>query len=106
MNDCAGTPPASLESPEPEKPKESNNTGTIVIVLLAMLAVGGAGWYFKIYKPKHDMPDAEDFDELTGGGDEPMVNEDEEPEPRIHQDPEEPDYPAYYDDEPDEPDGY
>ena len=105
MSDCAGTAPAPAESQKPEQPKD-NNTGTIVIVLLAMLAVGGAGWYFKIYKPKHDMSDAEDFDELTGGGDEPMVNEDEEPEARTRQEPEEPDYPPYYDDEPDEPDGY
>ena len=105
MSDCAGTAPAPAESQKPEQPKD-NNTGTIVIVLLAMLAVGGAGWYFKIYKPKHDMSDAEDFDELTGGGDEPMVNEDEEPEARTRQEPEEPDYPPYYDDEPDEPDEY
>ena len=67
-----------------------------MIVLLAMLAVGGAGWYFKIYKPKHDVSDAEDFDELTGGGDEPMVNEDEEPEIRRSQEPEEPEYPEGY----------
>ena len=106
MNNCAGTAPAPAEPEKPEQPKEGNNAGTIVIVLLAMLAVGGAGWYFKIYKPKHDMTDAEDFDELTGGGDEPMVNEDEEPEARTHQEPEEPDYPAYYDDEPEEPDEY
>ena len=52
IKDCLGTAPTSLESPEPEQPEESKNTGTIVIVLLAMLAVGGAGWYFKIYKPK------------------------------------------------------
>lgn len=106
MNNCAGTAPAPAEPEKPEQPKEGGNAGTIVIVLLAMLAVGGAGWYFKIYKPKHDMTDAEDFDELTGGGDEPMVNEDEEPEARTHQGPEEPDYPAYYDDEPEEPDEY
>ena len=109
MNDCVGTAPAPAAAQEPEKPQESSNTGMIVIVLLAMLAVGGAGWYFKIYKPKHDMSDAEDFDELTGGGDEPMVNEDEEPETRTRQkpkEPEEPDYPPYYDDEPEEPDDY
>lgn len=106
MNNCAGTAPAPAEPEKPEQPKEGGNAGTIVIVLLAMLAVGGVGWYFKIYKPKHDMTDAEDFDELTGGGDEPMVNEDEEPEARTHQEPEEPDYPAYYDDEPEEPDEY
>ena len=103
MADCVGTAPAPTEPTE--QPKESGNNGSMVIVLLAVLAVGGAGWYFKIYKPKHDMADAEDFDELTGGED-PMVNEDEEPEARTHQEPEEPDYSDYYGDEPEEPDGY
>ena len=103
MADCVGTAPAPTEPTE--QPKESGNNGSMVIVLLAVLAVGGAGWYFKIYKPKHVMADAEDFDELTGGED-PMVNEDEEPEARTHQEPEEPDYSDYYGDEPEEPDGY
>ncbi len=103
MKDCLGT--ASVPQ-EPEPSKESGNAGTVVIVLLAMVAVGGAGWYFKIYKPKHDLSDAEDFDELTGGGEEQMVNEDEEPEVRTPQEPEEPDYSDYYGDEPDEPDEY
>ncbi len=52
----------------------------------------------KIYKPKHELSDAEDFDELTGG-EEPMVNEDDEgPAPRRAPDaePEEPDYPDGY----------
>ena len=96
LNGCAGTAPAPAEPEKPEQPKDGGSTGTIVIVLLAMLAVGGAGWYFKIYKPKHDLSDAEDFDELTGGGDEQMVNEDDEPEAQTrrepeHQEPEEPD---------------
>lgn len=103
MADCVGTAPTPAEPTE--QPKESGGSGSMVIVLLAVLAVGGAGWYFKIYKPKHDMADAEDFDELTGG-EEPMVNEDEEPEARTHQEPEEPDYSGYYGDEPEEPDGY
>lgn len=103
IKDCQGTAPTPVESPEP--PKESNNAGTMVIVLLAALAAGGVGWYFKIYKPKHDMSDAEDFDELTGGGDEPMVNEDEEPEaqtrqePEAYPEPEEPDYLDGYEDD-------
>ncbi len=95
MQNCTGTAPAPVEPQEPEKPKEGSSVGTIVIVLLAMLAAGGAGWYFKIYRPKHELSDAEDFDELTSGGEEPMVNEDDdEPAPRRVPDaePEEPDY--------------
>ena len=112
MADCTGTVPVPSEPAE--HPKEDGGSGSMVIVLLAVLAVGGAGWYFKIYKPKHDMADAEDFDELTGGGEEKMVNEDDEPEAqarqepeaRTPQEPEEPDYSGYYGDEPDYPDGY
>ena len=54
----------------------------MILVVIAALAVGGAGYYLKIWKPKHDLDDAEDFDELTGG-DEETVNEDDlEPAPR------------------------
>ena len=62
------------------------------------LATGVAGWYFKIYKPKHELDDAEDLDELTG--------EDEDTDEGVPDGdyPEEPEYPDYYDDEPEEPD--
>lgn len=106
MRDCTGAAPAPAEPVE--QPKETGGNGSMVIVLLAMLAVGGAGWYFKIYKPKHDMADAEDFDELTGG-EEPMVNEDDEPEVQTHRETEprqESEEPDYYGDEPEEPDEY
>ena len=93
---------ATAEAPgqtaqEPEQPKDSGGTGTVIIVLLAALAVGAAGWYIKIYKPKHDLADAEDLDELTGGEEEPTVNEDDLPAPRSYEDePYEPDYPEDY----------
>lgn len=50
------------------------------------------------WKPKHDLDDAEDFDDLTGE-DEETVNEDDlEPAPRHipRDEPEEPDYPEGY----------
>lgn len=52
------------------------STGTFVFILLAAVVVGGVGYYLKIYKPKHDLDDAEDLDELLGE-DEQEVNEDE-----------------------------
>lgn len=57
---------------------EAGNAGMYLFLFLAMAAVGGAGYYFKIYKPKHELDDAEDLDELLGDGDE--VTEDEEDE--------------------------
>lgn len=86
--------------PEPEKQSDGGGTGTIIVVLLAALAVGGAGWYIKIYKPKHDLADAEDLDELTEAEEEPTVNEDDLPAPALRiaygDEPDEPDYPEGY----------
>ncbi len=47
----------------------------MIFVVLAALAVGGVGYYLKIYKPKRELDDAEDFDDLIAG--EETVNEDE-----------------------------
>ena len=100
--DCTGVVTASTENSEPEQPSDGGGTGTVIIVLIVALAVGGAGWYLKIYKPKKELEDAEDLDELTGGGEEPTVNEDDMP-PAMGQgaydEPDEPDYPDY-------PEGY
>lgn len=75
---CTGkaAEPTAPEEPEPEKPEKESGGGTMIFVLLAIAAVGGAGYYFKIYKPKHDLDDAEDLDDLLEDGDEPEVNED------------------------------
>ncbi len=98
---CASTVEAPGQTdPEPEKQSDGGGTGTIIVVLLAALAVGGAGWYIKIYKPKHDLADAEDLDELTGAGEEPTVNEDDLPAPRAYEEP----APHSYEEEPYEPD--
>ncbi len=71
------------EGKEPEKgestEKSAGNSGTLVFILLAAAAAGGAGYYLKIYKPRHDLDDAEDLDELLGdGGDVQEINEDGE----------------------------
>lgn len=107
--DCTGKAAPVTQEPE-EKPEQGGSAGTIIFILIAALAVGGAGYYFKIYKPKQELDDAEDFDELTGGEEE-TVNEDEEPEVYAPQedgtndpaDYDEPDYPGDYPDY-DEPD--
>jgi len=63
---------AAATTPEPEAETESdtnsdaepetNNGGgsSIVIIVLIVLAAGGAGYYFKIYRPKHELTDSGD----------------------------------------------
>jgi len=57
--------PEPTPTPEPEPPiKDSGNTGSIIFIVIAALAAGGAGYYFKIVKPKQDAPaDEDDYDE-------------------------------------------
>ena len=38
-------------APEPE-PEKSGGAGTLLLVLAVLALGGGAGWYFKIYRPK------------------------------------------------------
>ena len=109
LKDCAGKAPVTdtEAEAEPEKEETGGSAGTLILILLAALAAGGAGYYLKIYKPKKDLDDAEDFDELTGGDEEETINEDEEPgapeepQPAAYGEPEEPDYPDAYDEEDD-----
>jgi hypothetical protein len=56
-------------TPEPEAPpapeKESNN-GMIAVIVLVMLAAGGAGYYFKIVRPKQNAIPDDDYAEDEG----------------------------------------
>lgn len=75
---CIGEP---LESPvteesNPEPPKKQNS-GSMIFIFFAVAVIGGAGYYFKIYKPKHDLDDAEDLDDLLDDSDDEIeINED------------------------------
>jgi len=62
--------PAPEIDPEPVLPEDSGlNRGPILIVLLVVLGVGGAGYYIKILKPKRQADDLEE--EYEGGSDGP-----------------------------------
>ncbi len=79
--------PDPVPTPQPEEPGEEepapapakkSSMGTVLVLLLVVLGVGGAGYYLKIYKPKHELDDAEDLDDFTFE-EEPTVNEDDLP---------------------------
>lgn len=58
------TQPTPEPTPEPDpKTPGGNNTGAILIILLAVLGVGGAGYYFKILKPKQEAASGDGEDE-------------------------------------------
>ena len=79
--------PATEPDPEPE-PEKSGGAGTLLLVLAVLALGGGAGWYFKIYRPKHQK--AAEPEEDYGGdpydgpedydGEAPWDEDDGEPE--------------------------
>ncbi|MDD3229811.1 MAG: DUF4366 domain-containing protein [Oscillospiraceae bacterium] len=64
------SPQPEASSPPGDTPAKQKRGGdsTLIFVLLAIVIAGGAGYYFKIYKPKHqvvdnDEPEYDDNDE-------------------------------------------
>ena len=58
MSECQGKAPEPAPvvepepDPEPEQPKATGNGGMLLLALAVVVIGGGAGWYFKIYRPK------------------------------------------------------
>ena len=44
--------PTTTPEPEPE-PEKKGGAGPLLLALAVVVIGGGAGWYFKIYRPKH-----------------------------------------------------
>ena len=71
-------PPEASAAPDPvpvqpteTTPEKSggSNVGTIVFVVIAVVGVGGAGYYFKIVRPKqHGTDGTDDYDDTEDGG--------------------------------------
>ena len=93
MTECAGVEPEPepepTEDPAPE-PDAGFPAGTLLLALAVVVIGGGAGWYFKIYRPKQEQATAQ-------------AEEDYGDEPDPYDDPEE-DYDPYGEDEDSEDD--
>lgn len=62
--------------PAPEDAKSDSPIGTILLVLAVVVIGGGAGWYFKIYRPKHQAPDLDEEEtDFENEADEPEADE-------------------------------
>ena len=76
MAECAGVEPEPEPESEPEpEPEAGFPAGTLLLALAVVVIGGGAGWYFKIYRPKQEQAaqaEAEDY------GDEPNPYDDPE----------------------------
>lgn len=98
LSGCEGkapeAPPADGE-PEAQKSAKENNTGAVVLAVLVALAAGGAGYYFKVLKPKKELDDADDFEDIQFEDDPAADGADTLPEPEDYED--DPD--SYGDDE-------
>lgn len=63
LKGCTGKEkPVETEEPtQAEQPKKDNGSvGTIIFIIVALLAVGGIGYYVKIIRPKQQAADDED----------------------------------------------
>lgn len=50
------TPAPTVEpEPDPEPEQKGSSMGTLLLVLAVVVVGGGAGWYFKIYRPKQQI---------------------------------------------------
>lgn len=87
LSECVGTKaePEPVDEPEPAEPEpeQKSNTGTLLLILAVAAVGGGAGWYFKVYRPKHqraEQPEEDYGDELEDYDDTPPWDEDESSE--------------------------
>ena len=65
--------------PEPEAEKTDSPLLSLLLIGAVVLIGGGAGYYFKIYKPKHEAPDLEDdYCEYEDEGPEEIAEEPED----------------------------
>lgn len=85
------TPTEKPEQPEPapKEDKADNGLFSLLLVAAVVLAGGGAGYYLKIYKPKHQAPDLEDdYCEYEEEAEEPEESEEDDTPPWDEEEPE------------------
>lgn len=85
MSECMGaeTEPEPDATPDPgaepvEDEKESGGAGGLILAVIAVLAAGGAGYYFKVYRPKHlAADDGDEYEDIGPEGGDPWEDDGE-----------------------------
>ena len=80
-NNC----PEPVAEPEPEPEKDAGfPIGNLLMVAAVLMVGGGAAYYFKVYRPKHEAPELDeddyDYDENDPYGDMAVEEETEDEE--------------------------
>lgn len=71
--------PEPTPETEPEQTESKSGNGSVILIIIAALAVGGAGYYFKVLRPKQLAESIDDEDMEYDEDDEEMEFEDEIP---------------------------
>ena len=79
--DPAPAEPETTDTPE-EKKQEETSSPAVGYLMLFLAGAGAllAGYYFKIYKPKHGFVEEEEYEEETENGDEDTAFDDFDPD--------------------------
>ena len=82
------------EEEEVQMPEEKSSVGTYLLIGIIVVGVAGAGWYFKVYKPKHEYDDEDEMEDDEDESEDSEAekrevddaDEQQEPEPEILRD--------------------
>ena len=64
------------EEPEVQDPEKASNVGSYLLIGLIAAGIGAGAWYMKIYKPKHEFDDDDEYEEFDDDDNETYEKDD------------------------------